>query len=257
MYLSRSYVVFLCLWSTYSVLIFFLMIRRPPRSTRTDTLFPYTTLFRSPLSPGFLEALRALSLLPREFPGGAISAASMHEKCGMRSGKLGRESVEIENRWYEQHAQHPAHSILGDRKEVAFTDGRVHVERDPEQEIVQPHGRLEISVLPPAIEECQPHLTHGIKQGLIRTRYAGKKFTPGVTGDDACIGVIPCGRDCHDNGINHGLGRIRFFTQNRDDNADVIANFPDQDFNGQMMARRKVAIDRRPGNLGNLRNVVH
>src|SRR3546814_4521222 len=28
-------------------LVFFLMIRRPPRSTRTDTLFPYTTLFRS------------------------------------------------------------------------------------------------------------------------------------------------------------------------------------------------------------------
>src|SRR3546814_8332003 len=29
------------------MLFFFLMIRRPPRSTRTDTLFPYTTLFRS------------------------------------------------------------------------------------------------------------------------------------------------------------------------------------------------------------------
>src|SRR3546814_15441374 len=29
------------------VLFFFVMIRRPPRSTRTDTLFPYTTLFRS------------------------------------------------------------------------------------------------------------------------------------------------------------------------------------------------------------------
>src|SRR3546814_5693095 len=29
------------------IVIFFLMIRRPPRSTRTDTLFPYTTLFRS------------------------------------------------------------------------------------------------------------------------------------------------------------------------------------------------------------------
>src|SRR3546814_11628238 len=27
--------------------LFFLRIRRPPRSTRTDTLFPYTTLFRS------------------------------------------------------------------------------------------------------------------------------------------------------------------------------------------------------------------
>src|SRR3546814_2021440 len=34
--------------SCYSLL--FLMIRRPPRSTRTDTLFPYTTLFRSPTS---------------------------------------------------------------------------------------------------------------------------------------------------------------------------------------------------------------
>src|SRR3546814_13898443 len=29
------------------IYFFFLMIRRPPRSTRTDTLFPYTTLFRS------------------------------------------------------------------------------------------------------------------------------------------------------------------------------------------------------------------
>src|SRR3546814_15370317 len=29
-------------------IFFFLMLRRPPRSTRTDTLFPYTTLFRSP-----------------------------------------------------------------------------------------------------------------------------------------------------------------------------------------------------------------
>src|SRR3546814_17797328 len=31
----------------YVLFFFFLMIRRPPRSTRTDTLFPYTTLFRS------------------------------------------------------------------------------------------------------------------------------------------------------------------------------------------------------------------
>src|SRR3546814_4508098 len=37
-------------------MFYFLMIRRPPRSTRTDTLFPYTTLFRSdrlgPVLPG-------------------------------------------------------------------------------------------------------------------------------------------------------------------------------------------------------------
>src|SRR3546814_14170431 len=34
--------------TSFSWYVFFLMIRRPPRSTRTDTLFPYTTLFRSP-----------------------------------------------------------------------------------------------------------------------------------------------------------------------------------------------------------------
>src|SRR3546814_13512975 len=32
---------------SYNVMFLLLMIRRPPRSTRTDTLFPYTTLFRS------------------------------------------------------------------------------------------------------------------------------------------------------------------------------------------------------------------
>src|SRR3546814_12235729 len=35
------------------------MIRRPPRSTRTDTLFPYTTLFRSALEPRLELALDA------------------------------------------------------------------------------------------------------------------------------------------------------------------------------------------------------
>src|SRR3546814_18031887 len=37
----------MCRWFHYVFLFFMLMIRRPPRSTRTDTLFPYTTLFRS------------------------------------------------------------------------------------------------------------------------------------------------------------------------------------------------------------------
>src|SRR3546814_10705662 len=48
------------------------MIRRPPRSTRTDTLFPYTTLFRSDLSLDgermknltFIAAAFALSIAP-------------------------------------------------------------------------------------------------------------------------------------------------------------------------------------------------
>src|SRR3546814_3401713 len=33
------------------------MIRRPPRSTRTDTLFPYTTLFRSAFLEGFEDMI--------------------------------------------------------------------------------------------------------------------------------------------------------------------------------------------------------
>src|SRR3546814_9957808 len=40
--------------------MFFLMIRRPPRSTRTDTLFPYTTLFRSSMYSIGLPAPRTL-----------------------------------------------------------------------------------------------------------------------------------------------------------------------------------------------------
>src|SRR3546814_15688826 len=45
-----------------SYLFFFLMIRRPPRSTRTDTLFPYTTLFRS--VAGVLAQARRIDLSP-------------------------------------------------------------------------------------------------------------------------------------------------------------------------------------------------
>src|SRR3546814_20724706 len=41
------YAVCTCLHMIIVVVFFVLRIRRPPRSTRTDTLFPYTTLFRS------------------------------------------------------------------------------------------------------------------------------------------------------------------------------------------------------------------
>src|SRR3546814_8826534 len=49
----------------YAVFIF-LMIRRPPRSTRTDTLFPYTTLFRAimgALRTGFVHVILVLVLV--------------------------------------------------------------------------------------------------------------------------------------------------------------------------------------------------
>src|SRR3546814_15072870 len=54
------------------------MIRRPPRSTRTDTLFPYTTLFRSS-STNMCGALGA-----REDPSG-IAAMGIHAIGGYRA----------------------------------------------------------------------------------------------------------------------------------------------------------------------------
>src|SRR3546814_4495520 len=49
------------------------MIRRPPRSTRTDTLFPYTTLFRS-LTEGALLVIVVLFLLLGNFRAALIAA---------------------------------------------------------------------------------------------------------------------------------------------------------------------------------------
>src|SRR3546814_15535014 len=55
----------------YICYFFFLMIRRPPRSTRTDTLFPYTTLFRS---PAIGPARRAASAEEARIGDGAVAA---------------------------------------------------------------------------------------------------------------------------------------------------------------------------------------
>src|SRR3546814_4211321 len=44
------------------------MIRRPPRSTRTDTLFPYTTLFRSPAAGAGTADCRCAGTLQRALP---------------------------------------------------------------------------------------------------------------------------------------------------------------------------------------------
>src|SRR3546814_19609599 len=49
------------------------MIRRPPRSTRTDTLFPYTTLFRSVLE--LLERFKAFETLRSFLAHGTVETA--------------------------------------------------------------------------------------------------------------------------------------------------------------------------------------
>src|SRR3546814_21112443 len=64
----------------YELCVFLLMIRRPPRSTRTDTLFPYTTLFRSGGSAGAARAHRRRT----EAPEGDGDAAR-EPLCGRRA----------------------------------------------------------------------------------------------------------------------------------------------------------------------------
>src|SRR3546814_3983056 len=61
---------------------FFLMIRRPPRSTRTDTLFPYTTLFRS-VGPFDLAGVDRASIGERqnEVPAGVLRGG-LHADAG-------------------------------------------------------------------------------------------------------------------------------------------------------------------------------
>src|SRR3546814_19326566 len=56
--------------------MFFLTIRRPPRSTRTDTLFPYTTLFRSAYQPtGVPVGVGAMLLMEVDGNRDSIAAA--------------------------------------------------------------------------------------------------------------------------------------------------------------------------------------
>src|SRR3546814_19772707 len=68
---------------------FFLMIRRPPRSTRTDTLFPYTTLFRS-------RSTIRREILPR--PGIAAAAADRPPFASARQVELRHHAIEHRER---------------------------------------------------------------------------------------------------------------------------------------------------------------
>src|SRR3546814_8952985 len=66
------------------------MIRRPPRSTRTDTLCPYTTLFRSDASAVTLDLNKRLDVrapIPEEF-GAKAGDDSVHSSTGIQAAML-------------------------------------------------------------------------------------------------------------------------------------------------------------------------
>src|SRR3546814_5007403 len=92
------------------------MIRRPPRSTRTDTLFPYTTLFRSPagdreaVDHRILELRRGLETL-------ALVIVAPAERCAQRRGYLDLDLAETGRRFGRL-------AIDGARKEHGGAAGR-------------------------------------------------------------------------------------------------------------------------------------
>src|SRR3546814_16711940 len=88
----------------------FLMITRPPRSTRTDTRFPYTTLFRSPAKHrllGFHRLRRHAQLLD---PAVAARFIPKPGTCGHRAVELLRSEGRERHRFSElvRHRRRPA-----------------------------------------------------------------------------------------------------------------------------------------------------
>src|SRR3546814_8473475 len=76
-------------------MVFCLMIRRPPRSTRTDTLFPYTTLFRSPRDGR--TNLEHIDDRMRRHAFGVRGGRRDRAQFVIKNGKIGRAHVELQS----------------------------------------------------------------------------------------------------------------------------------------------------------------
>src|SRR3546814_17943073 len=73
--------------------LFFVSIRRPPRSTRTDTLFPYTPLFRSAQEAGFRAGQPGLAT---DVFGQAAACAWFRQRIAQAPLLAARRDVEVE-----------------------------------------------------------------------------------------------------------------------------------------------------------------
>src|SRR3546814_7726245 len=81
------------------------MRRRPPRSTRTDTLFPYTTLFRSRIIGGHRDLRRRDVGILRDRQEGNRDDARQHDEDGDHPG---------EDRTVDEEVRHCRATLLGD-----------------------------------------------------------------------------------------------------------------------------------------------
>src|SRR3546814_11064314 len=88
------------------VLVFFLMIRRPPRSTRTDTLFPYTTLFRS----AEFAAMKKRPLIINTARGGLVDEAAL--AGALRAGRIAGAGFDVVTT-APLPADHPFMALMG------------------------------------------------------------------------------------------------------------------------------------------------
>src|SRR3546814_14958685 len=83
------------------------MIRRPPRSTRTDTLFPYTTLFRSgtePSSSSFRDAFVRYRPKPTDMDFQCSLATLLYPVNRSEERRVGKECVSTcRSRWSSDH----------------------------------------------------------------------------------------------------------------------------------------------------------
>src|SRR3546814_14713202 len=117
------------------------MIRRPPRSTRTDTLFPYTTLFRSSFLPGDLLADK------RKLLGGkAQNAAKLSQRrlqvAHLLGDQLHLEVGPVQRQRLARAVNDPAPARGNQRQRNAIALGQQIVELLLEdREIAQENGR--------------------------------------------------------------------------------------------------------------------
>src|SRR3546814_21080110 len=110
------------------LVFFFLMIRRPPRSTRTDTLFPYTTLFRSgtdawsdAIAP-WLDAARREGSAWLGLPAFGLGREHQERLQRLMQAQLESQQREAEHHLLMLKAMQSAHGLF-ERKQI----GRAHV----------------------------------------------------------------------------------------------------------------------------------
>src|SRR3546814_4035995 len=102
------------------------MIRRPPKSTRTDTLFPYTTLFRSVLrQPRVTAAAKAERPRARDESAGPFCFARLRRSNAAAAIHLQRHPGE-ESRFVGGQKQRGLRDVLW-RREAAQRDGRLEL----------------------------------------------------------------------------------------------------------------------------------